>query len=228
MHGQTKAKGVLGLGPRYRDREQAGEVLARELEGRVGAEAVVLAVPNGGVAVAVPVARVLGARLGLLVVRKIQIPGNTEAGFGAVAGDGSTVMDQDLLRRLRLTPGQVETQRQKALASVRRRLERYGPWAAPPELAGREVVLVDDGLASGSTMAAAVALVRASEPARVIVAAPTASSRAVKRLSPLADLLVAPHVGRGPVFAVASAYERWHDLSDDQVRELLAGLQPPA
>lgn len=211
---------------RYRDREEAGRVLARELAGRVGPGAVVLAVPNGGVAVAAPVARALGATLGLLVVRKIQIPGTTEAGFGAVAADGSTVLDQGLVDRLGLGPRQVAAQREKALASVRERLAGYGDWASLPPLAGREVVLVDDGLASGATMEAAVAIVRSLGPGRVVLAAPTASSRAVRRLTPLVDELVAPHLGRGPVFAVAEAYERWYDVDDAEVRELLAQLSP--
>lgn len=211
----------------YRDREQAGQVLAAELSGRVGPGAVVLAVPNGGVAVAAPVAQALGATLGLLVVRKIQIPGNPEAGFGAVAADGSTVLDQNLAHRLGLRPHEVAAQRDQALASVRARVAGYGSWARLPALAGREVVLVDDGLASGATMEAALAIVRAQKPRRVILAAPTASSRATARLRPLVDELVAPHVGRGPVFAVAEAYQHWYDVDDAEVRRLLAGWGPP-
>jgi putative phosphoribosyl transferase len=210
----------------YRDRQHAGELLAAELSGRVGPGAVVLAVPNGGVAVAAPVARALGASLGLLVVRKIQIPGNPEAGFGAVAADGSTVLDQNMADRLGLSERQVAAQRAKALASVRERVAGYGEWAELPPLAGREVVLVDDGLASGATMEAAVAIVKAQRPRRVILAAPTASSRAVARLVPLVDELVAPHVGRGPVFAVAAAYQRWYDVEDAEVRGHL-GRKPP-
>ncbi|MCB2192682.1 MAG: phosphoribosyltransferase [Deltaproteobacteria bacterium] len=209
----------------YRDREHAGQALAEELRGRVRPGAVVLAVPNGGVAVAAPVAKALEASLGLLVVRKIQIPGNTEAGFGAVAADGSTVLDEDFARRLGLSSRQVAAQREKALTSVRERLAGYGDWAELPSLTDREVVLVDDGLASGATMEAAVAIVRQHNPRRVILAAPTASARAVERLSPLVDELVAPHVGRGRVFAVAAAYQRWYDVSDAEVRGLLAGLE---
>ncbi|MCB2187470.1 MAG: phosphoribosyltransferase [Deltaproteobacteria bacterium] len=183
-----------------------------------------LAVPNGGVAVAEPLARQLGAVLKLLVVRKIQIPGNPEAGFGAVGAGGGRVLDQGLLAILGLSPAQVEAQSAKARESVRRRLAEYGEWARLPPLTGRTLLLVDDGLASGSTMAAAVELVRAEKPARVVVAAPTASARAVSRLKPLVDQLLTPHVEEGPSFAVASAYENWYDVSREEVSAILTSL----
>lgn len=217
---------MLGEGPRYRDRRQAGEVLAGLLADRAGRDNLVLAVPNGGVAVAAPIARRLAAPLRLLVVRKIQFPQNTEAGFGAVAADGSAVVDRALADRLGLGPQVIQAQTQAALASVQRRLAVYGDWARLPRLAGRELILVDDGLASGSTMQAGLAIVRAQSPARVTVAAPTASARAAARLGPLADELVVPQVGRGPVFAVAAAYARWYDVDDAEVLALLERLNP--
>ncbi|RJX28732.1 MAG: phosphoribosyltransferase [Desulfarculus sp.] len=213
-------------GPYYRDRAEAGQALAELLLGRAGRDNLVLAVPNGGVAVAAPIAQALAAPLRLLVVRKIQFPHNTEAGFGAVAADGSAVVDRALTQHLGLSPAVVQAQTQAALASVQARLAVYGPWARLPRLAGRELILVDDGLASGSTMEAAIAIVRAQGPARVTVAAPTASARAAARLSPLADELVVPHVGRGPVFAVASAYARWYDVGDAEVLAMLERLNP--
>ncbi|MEW5912307.1 MAG: phosphoribosyltransferase family protein [Thermodesulfobacteriota bacterium] len=213
-------------GPYYRDRAEAGRELAGLLGARAGRDNLVLAVPNGGVAVAAPIAQALAAPLRLLVVRKIQFPHNTEAGFGAVAADGSAVIDRALAQQLGLSPAVVQAQTQAALASVQARLAVYGPWARLPRLAGRELILVDDGLASGSTMEAAIAIVRAQGPARVTVAAPTASARAAARLAPLADEMVTPHVGRGPMFAVAEAYARWYDVSDAEVLALLERLNP--
>ncbi|MBI5521220.1 MAG: phosphoribosyltransferase [Desulfarculus sp.] len=210
--------------PPFRDRAQAGQVLAGMLAHHAGPGTVVLAVPNGGVAVGVPVAWALGCPLRLLVVRKIQIPGNSEAGFGAVASDGTAIYNQELLARLGLTPAQVEIQKQKALASIRERLALYGDWARPPELGGRTVILVDDGLASGVTMASAAGIVRQQAPARLVVAAPTASASARQRLLPLVDELVCPDVRAGPYFAVAEAYAHWRDLEVDEVLRLLENL----
>jgi predicted phosphoribosyltransferase len=208
--------------PQYQDRAEAGRVLAGLLLHYKQADPVVLAVPNGGVAVAGPVAEALGAPLHLLVVRKIQIPGNTEAGFGAVSADGTAVIDERMVRGLGLSPRQVEAQRAEALKSVHDRLARYGGAATPPSLKDRTVIIVDDGLASGATMEAAAAIVRKSNPAALAIAAPTGSERAVLRLGPLADELVCPHVGRGPVFAVANAYRKWYDVEDAEVLALLA------
>jgi putative phosphoribosyl transferase len=205
----------------YRDRDDAGRRLAAALAAYAEPGTVVLAIPNGGVAVAGPVARALGCPLHLMVVRKILFPHTTEAGFGAVSADGTTVIDQTLAERAGLSAAQIETQRQGALKSVTARLARYGARAEPPPLAGRTVILVDDGLASGSTMEAAVRIARSQGPGRIVVAAPTASARAVDRLEPLVDDLVCPHVGTGPIFAVAEAYGRWYDVSEDEVERLL-------
>ena len=210
--------------PPFEDRAQAGQVLAELLAPHAGRDTIVLAVPNGGVAVGVPVARALGAPLRLLVVRKIQIPGNTEAGFGAVAADGAAIYNQELLDHLRLTPAQVEAQKRRAFATIQERLALYDDWARLPSLAGRVVILVDDGLASGVTMASAAGIVRAQGPARLLVAVPTASAAARQRLLPLVDELVCPDVRSGPYFAVAAAYAHWRDLKEREVLALLGSL----
>jgi putative phosphoribosyl transferase len=210
--------------PPFLDRAHAGRVLAGLLARYAGPGTLVLAVPNGGVAVGVPVALALDCPLRLLVVRKIQIPGNSEAGFGAVASDGAAIYNQELLAHLRLTPAQVQAQKQKAQASIRERLALYGDWARLPELAGRTVVLVDDGLASGVTMASAAGIVRQQGPARLVVAVPTSSAAARQRVLPLVDELVCPDVRSGPYFAVAAAYARWRDLEQHEVLALLGSL----
>lgn len=207
----------------YRDRDEAGRRLAPALAAYAGPRTLVLGVPNGGVAVALPIARALGCPLHLMVVRKILFPHTTEAGFGAVGGDGTVVVDRGQAERMGLTEAQVEAQQQQALASVQARLARYGSRAEPPPLEDRTAILVDDGLASGSTMEAAVRIARSQRPRQIVVAAPTGSARAVSRLRPLVDDLVCPHVGAGPVFAVASAYARWYDVGDDEVEKLLEG-----
>ncbi|MBI4775894.1 MAG: phosphoribosyltransferase [Deltaproteobacteria bacterium] len=173
--------------PGYKDRAHAGHVLAELLKPRIDSDSIILAIPNGGVAVAVPIAKELMLPLSLLIVRKIQIPWNTEAGFGAVGSDGSVLLNDPLVRQLGLTEDQVRTQTEKALHSVRERLRVYGPDAAPPDLKGRTVILVDDGLASGVTMNTALRLVERRQPDKTIVAVPTCSRSAYHRIEPLTD-----------------------------------------
>lgn len=208
-------------GRRFKDREEAGGVLASMMEEQKRGNAVILAVPNGGVAVGASMARILGLELGLVVVRKIQFPHNKEAGFGAVAADGTTVLDERLVRFEGIAPEQVAEQKEKALQSVRERVRRFGNLARFPTINSRTVILVDDGLATGSTMEAAVSIVRRYRPKEVIVAVPTASQRAWERLRNIADRIICPCVSRLPFFAVADAYEKWYDVQDEEVIRLL-------
>lgn len=205
----------------YRDRKNAGEHLSDLLESWKGGSGVILAIPNGGVLVAVPIALNLSLELRLIIVRKIQFPENPEAGFGAVGPDGTVVLDEGLLRYHRLSPKLLEEQKQKAWRSVRERMKRFGFWAQLPFLGGRDVLLVDDGLATGSTMEAAVRVACAHAPSRVVVAVPTASHRAWNRIRSVVDELVCPHVSRLPIFAVADAYEVWHDADEQEVLQAL-------
>jgi putative phosphoribosyl transferase len=216
-----EATAVWDKAYKYKDRDQAGRALASLLEAYRGGDAVVLAIPNGGVAVGAAIARTLGLDIGLMVVRKIQFPDNPEAGFGAVGADGTVVLDDGLIAAHGLSPEQVLAQKRKALRSVRERVARFGVRALLPPLRARTVILVDDGLATGSTMEAAVSIVRGRRPARVVVAVPTASHRAWGRIRGLVEELVCPHIGRLPFFAVADAYEHWHDLDEDEVIRLM-------
>jgi predicted phosphoribosyltransferase len=213
-------------GPRYADREEAGEVLAGRLESYAKAQPVVLAIPNGGVAVGVPVSRRLGCPLHLIIVRKLQIPDNPEAGFGSVASDGSLLLNEDLVMRLGLKDETIAVQKEKALRSIQARMAYYGDFALFPSLKGRTVILIDDGLASGLSMESAVMVVQRHKPAEVVVAVPTSSMSAFRRISPLVDRIVCPEVSRLPFFAVADAYKLWGDLDDAEVIGLLADSMP--
>lgn len=212
-------------GPEYKDREEAGRVLAERLKPFAESDPIVLAIPNGGVAVGIPVVKALGCPLRLIVVRKMKIPGNPEAGFGSVASDGTVLLNEPLVQRLGLTEDVIVRQTEEALRSIRERLDLYGPVARFPDLERRTVILVDDGLASGLTMEAAVRVVKGHDPGSVIVAVPTASMSAQRRLSPLVDRLICPHISRLSVFAVADAYRHWRDLEDDEVIALLRGMK---
>jgi predicted phosphoribosyltransferase len=213
--------GLRGKTRVFANREEAGRRLASELGGLAEPTGVVLAIPAGGVPVACAIARELHLLLDLLVVRKIQIPDNTEAGFGAVGPDGEVLLNDRIVEDLRLSPKEISAQvaeTRRGLQSRERRLREGRPL---PEVKDRQAILVDDGLASGYTMLAAVDFVRQNEARQVVVAVPTASQRTVHFLLPQTDVLVCLNVRGGPVFAVADAYKEWYDLGDDEVLALL-------
>jgi putative phosphoribosyl transferase len=208
---------------RYRDRIDAGRVLSEAVrEAGPFARPVVLALPRGGVPVAVEVAGALSAPLAVLVVRKIGAPGRPELAIGALARVGAQISTY----RNPTTAAAVGVDDRgfaEAAAQARLELERRGQAFAEvdaPPLAGADVVLVDDGLATGSTMLAAVSAVRAMEPARVVVAVPVAPESAVHALRRVADAVVCPRVPAHFV-AVGLAYADFAQLSDEDVRRLL-------
>jgi putative phosphoribosyl transferase len=206
--------------PFFRDRIDAGRRLGEALSGHRG-NAVVLAVPRGGVPVAMEVARHLNAGLDLIIPRKVAIPANPEAGYGAVTEDGSLVLNEPLVRHLGLTRAEISEHARQVKQEIRRRSRVYRSVLPPLDIAGKTTILVDDGLASGYTMLAAVDSVREKEAARTIVAAPVASGNAFDLLSPAADELVCLVVARTYGFAVASFYDAWYDLDDNEVLALL-------
>jgi len=201
----------------FKDRMHAGELLADELQRHIGQGDILLALPAGGVPVGYTVAKRLGIPLDVVIVRKIQIPWNTEAGFGAVAWDGSVVLNQILVNELGLTSNQIEESVSRTRQIVSQRTQKFRGNRPLPNLRNQAVLMVDDGLASGYTMAAAVDSIRKQEPQNVIVAVPTGSSEAVQLISSKADLVVCLNIRARPAFAVADAYKEWHDLSDEEV-----------
>jgi len=211
----------------FKDRLQAAEILAEKLrrciDFNVGAQ--LLAVPSGGVPIGYVIAKRLNVAFDVIVVRKIQIPWNKEAGFGAVTWDGEVMLNERLVRSLGLGAETVERSILQARDSVRERVRKFRGDEPFPELKGLIVVLVDDGLASGFTMLAAVNCVRRRSPKGILVAVPTASSTAVELLEDKVDKLVCLNVRRGPIFAVADAYLNWHDLSDEEVMAYLAEIR---
>lgn len=209
----------------FKDRRDAGARLAERLRGLVGPGALVLAIPAGGVPVAAEVARRLGLELDVAVVRKILYPWTTEAGFGAVAWDGRVLINREAVEAAGLTEEEVRDKLEEAARSVEGRLAKLRKGRGGLELSRREVVLVDDGLATGYTMLAAVEAAREAGAARIVVAVPTASTSAVDLILPRVDILVALNVRGGPFYAVADAYLEWRDLSDEEVLELLRGVR---
>jgi predicted phosphoribosyltransferase len=207
--------------PKYRDREAAGKVLASRLAAYRVQDPLVLAIPNGGVPVGIEIAEALDAKLHLMIVRKLQIPDRPEAGFGAATSDGFTLLNERLVEYLRLSEKIIQQQKDKALESIRSRQRHFGELAELPRLRERTVILVDDGLASGFTMKAAVRCVRNEGAKSVSIAVPTSSMHAYRMLETEVDKIICPDLSRVRIFAVANAYENWYDLDQVEVLNLL-------
>jgi putative phosphoribosyl transferase len=207
------------------DRRDAGRQLGEYIRSHLEyPEPVVIAIPAGGVPVGKEVALALRAPLELAIVRKIQIPGNTEAGFGAITWDGQVLINEQLREALGLSQDEVDAAVALTRKNVQERIARFTGRRPFPDLAGKTTILVDDGLASGFTMLAAIQGIRASGPARIIVAVPTASAASAERVSVDVDLLICLNIRSTRRFAVAEAYEHWYDLDDKEVLREIAGL----
>ena len=205
----------------FRDREEAGRRLSKNLESYLGSNGLILAIPSGGVPVAKELARIISLPLDLIIVRKLQIPFEPEAGFGALGPEGEVIFNESLLRQLRLSTEQVDEAITRTLDVIQERNRLFRAGRIFPEIANRIVILVDDGLASGYTMLAAIRSVKEKNAGKVVVAVPTGSSRTVQMLLPKVDDLVCLNVRTGYSFAVADAYRLWHDLTDDEVLSFL-------
>jgi erythromycin esterase-like protein/predicted phosphoribosyltransferase len=214
-------------GRRLRDRREAGRLLAERLGGHAGRDdVVVLGLPRGGVPVAFEVAEALDAPLDVFLVRKLGVPGHEELALGAIATGGTRVLNRELTERLGLPAEWIEAIDAKERRELDRRERAYRGDRPPPDLAGRTVVLVDDGLATGSTMLAAVWAIRADDPARIVVAVPVAGPEVCARVGREADetvCLLTPE----PLGSVGAWYEDFSQTTDEEVRELLARARRP-
>jgi len=201
----------------FRNRNDAGRRLAEHLAKYGGQDTVVLAVPRGGVPVGLQVAKRLKAQFDVIIPRKIPIPWNPEAGFGAITDDGTMVLNKPMVRSLGLTQEEIEKAADEVRREIARRTKEFRGESPPPDIRGKPVILVDDGLASGYTMLAAIESVRKHEPAKVIVAVPVASAGAFRLVGPRSDELTALVVSERLPFAVADFYLHWSDLTDADV-----------
>jgi putative phosphoribosyl transferase len=205
----------------FSDRYEAGRLLGKELKRYKDVDAIVLAIPSGGVPVASEISRITRLPMDLIIVRKLQIPGNTEAGFGALSPDGKIVLNEALVKEYRLAPDQIREQAEKTQRVIEQRSIRFRGTKPFPQLKRKSAIIVDDGLASGYTMIAAIRWVRRMAPDEIIVAVPTGSERTVERVLMEADQIFCLNVRSGFPFAVAEAYKSWHDLRDEEVLNLI-------
>jgi putative phosphoribosyl transferase len=205
----------------FRDRTHAGAVLAGMLGKFRGADALIFAIPAGGVPVAAEAAQQLKLPLELAVVSKITLPWCTESGYGAVAFDGTVRLNQELIANLGLRPEVVQDGIARTKEKVERRLRQLCGDPYLPDIRHRTIVLIDDGLASGFTLLTAVEAIRHLAADKIIVAIPTGHANAAARIAAEVDSLYCPNIREGMSFAVADAYEQWTDVDEATVVEIM-------
>lgn len=181
----------------------------------------VMAIPAGGVPVGIEISRALNTELNVAVVKKVLYPWTTEAGFGAVAWDGSVELDSLAINRAGLSTKDVKRQVDEAVKEVKRRYEELRRLLPKPEVKGKNVLVVDDGLATGYTTMLACKIIKKMGASKVMVGVPTGNPRALRLISPYVAYIACLNVRSTPFFAVADAYQNWRDLSEEEVEGLI-------
>ena len=205
----------------YRDRSHAGQVLAQSLLPWQGQRPLIIGIPRGGVVVADAVAEVLGAELDAVVVRKVGAPRQPELAIGAVAPDGQVILDHTLIDRIRISDAELNDLIAREQSEAKRRLDAYRGDRPPLDTADRLAIVVDDGLATGATMAIALQILRTQQPRALIAAAPVGSRYAIDLVEPGADQVVCPLVP-ADLMAVGLYYADFGETSDQTVHDLLS------
>ena len=207
----------------FHNREHAGTVLANMMVDYTGTDSIVFGIPAGGVPVAAPIASFLNLVLDVAVVSKITLPWNTEAGYGAVAFDGTVKLNQAVLSQIGLTEDQIKRGIKKASIKVERRFKEFRGFKPFPEIKKYTSILVDDGVASGFTMLVAIEALKKTSAGKIVVAVPTAHLQSLERVAPEVDMVFCANIRDGWGFAVADAYKDWYDVSEEEVIEILRG-----
>ena len=218
---------------RYKTRFKAGEILAEiikdirlyNLISNHPEDFFCYTIPNGGVPVAEGFCSMLGIRYDVLIVRKIKIPWNTEAGFGSVTTDGTVLINDSLLNRLNLAENEVNKSIKLTIKEIKNRLEFYDKKIDDQilikNIQNKYVFLIDDGLASGFTMLAAIKMIKKYNPLKILIAVPTAPLHTVKNLQDEGVEIICPNIRDVLRFAVADAYQKWYDVLESEVLEIL-------
>lgn len=202
----------------FKDRKDAGERLARALRKYRTKRVIVLAIPRGGVQIGYEVAQYLSATLAIIITRKLPFPDEPEAGFGAIAEDGSIYISPNLSQWLSDTV--IQRIKEEQQTEIRRRIAVLRAGQPLPTMRGRTVILVDDGIAAGSTMRASIELCKNQGAAKIIVAVPVTGKRTAQSIGTLVDNIIVLEMP--PSFhAVAQVYENWYDVSDDEVLAIM-------
>lgn len=204
----------------FRDRKEAGHLLARKLaKYATRKDVLILALPRGGVPVGFEVATALNVPLEILVVRKLGVPGQEELAMGAIATGGIRVLNQEVISQCGISDHEIKAVSAREQSELRRRERAYRGDAAPPKISGHTIILIDDGIATGSTMRAAIAALRQQCPSKLIIAVPTAPLSSCEELRTIADEVVAVMVPEH-FYAVGLWYATFSQTSDEEVRQL--------
>jgi putative phosphoribosyl transferase len=205
---------------RFTNREQAGRLLGEELRAYAGEDTIVLGLPRGGVPVAFEVARALRAPLDVRVVRKLGVPWHPELGVGAVAEEGHIDLNADVLKHVGLSEGELSRLIEAKRREVQERVQKFRAGRPQPELQGRTVILVDDGIATGGTVRAAIRSVRTHHPRQIVLAVPVAAPDTLADLAPGLDRIVCL-MAPPNLYAIGLWYEDFQQVDDDEVAALL-------
>lgn len=208
----------------FEDRKEAGILLSKKLDKYKDSDAIVFAIPSGGVPVAAEVAKELRLPLDLIIVRKIQVPYNPEAGFGAMDPEGGVIFNKELVDRLMLTEEEIQNQIKKTKDVISKRERLFRKARDYSSVKDRIVIVIDDGLASGYTMLSAIRFLKKKNPKKIVVAIPTGLDRTIEFISKEVDEVFCLNVRTGYSFAVADAYRNWYDLTDNEVISILKGF----
>lgn len=208
--------------PIYPDRKAAGKLLADQLVSVVGSEPIILSLPRGGAIIGAEVAKVLAAEHDLVICRKIGAPYNPEVAIGALTQDGRLLKDDAIIDALAVTRGYLESQIRLELKEIEQQLSKFRGKKVFPDLRNKTVVLVDDGLATGNTMEAAVEFTRGLGPSRIIVGVPVGAAEAIAKLKPKVDQVVCPLIPKN-FRSVGQFYQDFHQVRDEEVQKLFRG-----
>jgi putative phosphoribosyl transferase len=205
---------------KFRDRAQAGQMLAQKLTAYNRPEVIVLGLPRGGVPVAYEIAKALHVPLDVCIVRKLGLPGHKELAMGAIASDGVRVLNYDVISNLNISSKTIDEVAARELRELQCRDHIYRGQRLPPNLQHQTIILVDDGIATGSTIRAAIAILKQEQPKQIIVAIPVAPPDICKQLKTEVDEVVCL-IQPKPMYAVAIWYDNFSQITDEQVRHLL-------
>ncbi len=201
----------------FKNREDAGEKLAKFLKDIIEKDSIVLAVPSGGVPVGIKIAEKLNIPFDLILVKKLTYPWNPEAGFGAITVEGDTFINEKAVKEAGITENIINEQKEITINILKERDKKFRKNKPFPDVRNKTVIIVDDGLASGYTMLAAISMVKKRKPGKIIIAVPTCSKSSIEKIIDKADLVFCLNHRTGYPYAVADAYEEWYDLSDQDV-----------
>jgi putative phosphoribosyl transferase len=204
----------------YLNRYDAGEKLAQELTKFKFQDPLLIGIPRGGIEIAEPIADKYQIPIHAMVLKKLPVPGNPEAGFGAITEDGTKVLNDKMLAYLNLTEAEIERISQSIIEEIKQRTDIYGS-IQRPDIEGRNIIVADDGIATGYTLIAAIKSLQNMHPLSLTLVVPVSSKQAYEKISPMVERIICPIVDDPGLFAVANYYKEWYDLPARDIKKII-------